>query len=147
MIARLFSLFLVIFLCISSPSWAGIITIEAGDASDIIELKLGHEGAEKVFFLNNPERLVVDVPLATVPTLALPKNYRGSLLTRIRAGRFDADTVRIVFDLQQSGRLISQTQEGDTLILALAAGGGKSSAKPKPPMPTIVIDAGHGGKD
>jgi N-acetylmuramoyl-L-alanine amidase len=58
----------------------------------------------KIFSLNNPSRVVIDVPSARASkTLVAAKNQSG-LVQGIRTARKDKDTLRIVLDLTQGAK-------------------------------------------
>lgn len=116
----------------------------------------------KVFIINNPERLVVDIPSIGKRTFTLPDSYKGKLIKSLRFAQFDPKTSRFVFDLSEGIKVLSvKNEKKKKLIIDIAAK--KSGQKPKdvkaskksksskkykadiPPL--IVIDAGHGGVD
>ena len=165
------------------PAWAQAVSVIA---TDIVEGN-GYERviivtSQKVkyshFVLDNPERLVIDLPMASVkPKNPMPPTYKGKLIKNIRFGRFNEITTRVVVDLARKvgAQSVSfdRTRSGNySLILELrptsrAATGEESSASkdidtrkivdtlsespytpaPKPQLPMIAIDAGHGGVD
>jgi N-acetylmuramoyl-L-alanine amidase len=101
----------------------------------------------KSFVLNNPDRIVVDIPQTEASAIALPKNYKGKLLKSIRFGRFDATTSRIVLDLKMPARLLtSEIDEAFTLEIVSVADA-KAGLAPLDAKPLVIIDAGHGGQD
>jgi len=120
-----------------------------------------------LFTLQNPDRLVVDVPAAQAKA---DMQVSGGMVKGIRAARNKTDTLRIVLDLKQVARPRSFTltpngQYGHRLVIDLygdesgaAPTTTTSSAKPgvKQAFATqagevrdlvIAIDAGHGGDD
>lgn len=124
---------------------ASFLSVEVGDSSETIRLNTGGGTAQKVFFLDKPNRLVVDLSLNRVPKVALPSSYRGGVLKAVRAGQFSPQTVRVVFDLNEPAILVDKQERNSGLTLILAS---SRKAEPKPPEPPlIVIDAGHGGND
>lgn len=140
---------------VSSPAYAeATLAIGVENTSETLRLTLPGTNPNKIFFLENPDRLVVDVPYAPMPGLGLPRNYRGHLITGVRVGRFDAATSRIVFDLSASGTLVDKEIDSSAITITLAAGKrktGKSQAlktePEKPQLPLVMIDAGHGAQD
>jgi N-acetylmuramoyl-L-alanine amidase len=54
---------------------------------------------QKIFRLQNPERLVIDLDSVQGDGVGLPKEYQGSLIRNIRFGQFDTDTSRVVIEL------------------------------------------------
>lgn len=128
------------------------LSLTSEDSAEVITLQVGEITSHKVFFLDNPNRLVVDVPMASIPSVALPKDYDSGLIAKARAGRFDAKTVRIVFELKSPASLVTKDYADGELTISISGsnGSGKKSAKAKPAKPEkplIVIDAGHGGDD
>ena len=156
---------------LSHAAALGSVQVTAQGRVEQIAISLSQQVAhKKVFFLSNPERLVMDLPkLAASGPVALPAGYRGQLVQAVRFGQFDAQTSRLVIDLTKpvevSNLFLSkaQTGEGWQIVVEITpAAGGSSSLSPavkqqmgKPattssaPLtkPLIVIDAGHGGKD
>lgn len=117
----------------------------------------------KLFSLQNPDRLVLDVSGA-----ALAAGFRASedtpLLQGIRTGKQGKGDLRVVFDLAQGVRprsflLPPEGKQGHRLVLDLYPQAPVAGAPPAPPpvvrasAPTterkivVAIDAGHGGKD
>lgn len=143
-------LIFLIFFSISAEA-KPFLAVEAGASSETIELQVGNVESHKAFFLDNPHRLVVDVPMDNIPAVSLPKDYTGSLIQKARAGRFNENTVRIVFELSSATKLADKSLDDGVLTLTLSAsnaGGSKKTApKAKPEKPLIIIDAGHGGDD
>lgn len=118
--------------------------------------------------LTAPDRLAIDFPTLNAQGLALPANYQGALITRVRVGQFNASTTRIVMDLNAPVRVKGAyavapdaRERRWRYVLDLQAMGvvkpapAVASANPEPAQPTpptkrkprIVIDAGHGGQD
>lgn len=80
---------------------------------------------QKVFTLQNPDRVVVDFPntkfMQKVDNIALPK---GLVVSNLRQGQFDNDTLRLVIDLTQPVKTSTFTikatkQQGPRLVLDL----------------------------
>ncbi len=119
----------------------------------------------KIFPLENPYRLVIDVPDARLkdklPTIKADEPLLIGLRSGVRAG----DDLRLVLDLKQQVRAKSfllqpNEQYGHRLVVDLvpirkgAWGEKAKGGKPQPPVRTtrlrdviIAIDAGHGGED
>lgn len=127
--------------------------------------------SHKLFTLDKPDRLVIDVPSTEAPA---DLKGNGGVVKSIRAARNSPDTVRIVLDLKQSVKprsfsLTPNGQYGHRLVIdlypqaqaatpAAPAAAAAPAAKPKakqavvtPPSQArdlvIAIDAGHGGDD
>jgi len=136
---------------LSTPALAApFLAIEQEGDSEVITLDVGTATSKKIFFLQDPERLVVDIARATPPSIILPSTYNGGLISNVRAAQFDPATARIVFDLTTRASLLTQSLENGQLIISIAGKAGAKPAqatKPKPQKPMIVIDPGHGGDD
>lgn len=125
----------------------------------------------KIFSLDGPERLVVDLTDARMSG-GLPKARAGDLLVSgLRSGVRNNDDLRIVMDLKQpvkakSFLLAPNEQYGHRLVIdlepksgpgpvSIAAGGAAPPARHLSVQPKgtrsreiiIAIDAGHGGED
>jgi N-acetylmuramoyl-L-alanine amidase len=99
------------------------------------------------FQLQNPERLVIDLPVIARAELRFPDVKNDPLVKAIRYGQFDAKTTRIVYDLHRPVRVVA-VEPGVQLMLRVEAAQGKQPAvSPIDKKPLIVIDAGHGGQD
>ncbi len=148
----------LVFVTLLAPVAAVALDIETSGGKESITLEGAGVAGHKVFTLENPNRLVVDVPSsATVKKPVLPAGYNGGLIKTVRSGQFDPQTTRIVFEMARGFSVVSKDVERpDTLVVAIAAG---SSAKSKQPFetkkdtparkskPVVIIDAGHGGQD
>jgi N-acetylmuramoyl-L-alanine amidase len=118
-----------------------------------------------IFTLENPARLVIDVPAAKVGASTLTAS--GGLVSGIRTAQNKPDVLRIVLDLKQSAKprsfsLTPNDQYGHRLVVDLYEATSdktvKQAAKPvirqeRASQPAqlrdlvIAIDAGHGGED
>jgi N-acetylmuramoyl-L-alanine amidase len=118
------------------------------------------------FMLQNPPRLVLDIERVSNDNLNLPSLNINAITRLIRFGHFDTKTSRLVLELDNNKQLlerhISNQQNGNKhqLIIQLKSKAqsvvrqtpqpqniNKPISKHNPSKPTIVIDAGHGGKD
>ncbi|MCE2926375.1 MAG: N-acetylmuramoyl-L-alanine amidase [Rickettsiales bacterium] len=140
---------------------ASVLSIETDDSSETIILSLGDIGDYKAFMLPNPDRLVLDVVVASPPkSIALPKDYTKGLIKTVRSGRFDSQTNRYVFELHSKTKILKEQfdERASELIIELAsprssrlASSKTKLAKPtKPPAKSkyvVIIDPGHGGQD
>lgn len=118
-----------------------------------------------LFTLENPDRLVIDVPAAQA---AAVMQASGGLVKGIRAARNKPDTLRIVLDLKQAAKprsfnLTPSGQYGHRLVIDLYGEQPVAAAAAPPARPSvkkavasqpgamrdlvIAIDAGHGGDD
>jgi len=120
--------------------------------------------SHKIFPLENPYRLVIDVPDARLRD-KLPTIKAGEpLLIGLRSGVRAGNDLRLVLDLKQQVRAKSfllqpNEQYGHRLVVDLVpvkkGTGGKKTKGGKPPPSVrtrlkdviIAIDAGHGGED
>ena len=89
----------------------------------------------KVFSLQNPDRLVIDVTSGRVAKSMDTKQVSGGLVKGVRAGQNKKDTLRIVLDLKQAAKpqafsLKPNEQYGHRLVIDLydAAGSGNKTA-------------------
>ena len=120
--------------------------------------------SHKIFPLENPHRLVIDVPDARLEEQLPTVEADEPLLIRIRSGIREGDDLRLVLDLKQRVRAKSfllQPNEkyGHRLVVDLVpVGTGTATKGPKVskshPSPgsqardvIVAIDAGHGGED
>jgi N-acetylmuramoyl-L-alanine amidase len=121
----------------------------------------------EIFMLENPARLVIDVPAAKVAKSVPALTASGGLVQGIRTAQNTPDVLRIVLDLKQPARprsfnLTPNEQYGHRLVVDLyetTPGASVGAAvKPvssqdvanqpaKPRDLVIAIDAGHGGDD
>lgn len=103
---------------------------------------------KKSFVLENPNRVVVDMPAMAASSVSLPTTYTSGLVKSIRIARFDTTTTRLVIDVAQAVRIVN-VRGGDSLAVEIAPVGAMSAvvALPKKELPLIIIDAGHGGQD
>jgi len=120
--------------------------------------------SHKIFPLEHPYRLVIDVPDARLKDKLPTIKANEPLLIGIRSGVRGGNDLRLVMDLKQQVRAKSfllqpNEQYGHRLVVDLApvrkrtAGKQAKGGKPRPPGRTrlrdvvIAIDAGHGGED
>jgi N-acetylmuramoyl-L-alanine amidase len=128
----------------------------------------------KLFSLNNPKRLVIDVPDTRVSTGLDTQNQHAGIIKGVRTGKRGKGGLRIVLDLSQAAKPSSFTlkpggQHGHRLVVDLHDPGAikqppqqkqtqKQTQKQKQKQPAsvqkprlrdlvIAIDAGHGGED
>jgi len=120
--------------------------------------------SHKIFPLDNPERLVIDIPDARLQDKLPTVEGDEPLLIGIRSGIREGDDLRLVLDLKQKVRAKSfllqpNEQYGHRLVIDLVPAGkgtlgkGAKVAKSHPTNPArlrdvvVAIDAGHGGED
>ncbi len=111
-----------------------------------------------VFSLSNPDRLVIDLPDATLATPMPNATFSQGVVSRIRYAQHGADYLRVVLDLRRTVTASYEfipRQGGQRLLVDL---GVKGDVPPVSPLPQITaqaplrdavvaIDAGHGGRD
>ncbi len=116
----------------------------------------------KVFTLENPDRLVLDLQGASLGKAFEPGETRG-LLQGVRTGKQGESGLRVVFDLSAKVRpksflLAPAEQFGYRLVVDLQSAAGEQAAAPVVRTVAeavasderdlvIAIDAGHGGED
>ncbi len=114
-----------------------------------------------LFPLDNPPRIVIDVPDSRMKADLSQLKLEGSPLRRVRSGVRNGDDLRIVLELNRkvqprSFALKPNDQYGHRLVVDLAETALKASKKTarakSPPAGgmrdvVIAIDAGHGGED
>lgn len=145
-------LFWTLLLALQSPwtAWAApTLSITVENAQETIRIALPDATPHKVFTLEKPNRLVVDVPhfplkAAEQKAIGLPSSYKGGLVKAVRYGQFDANTSRFVFDLTEAVTIERATADEESTQLTVRI---VSAAPKKPEKPMIVIDPGHGGDD
>lgn len=112
-----------------------------------------------MFRLENPDRLVVDVPDARRAD-ALARNFEGKGFVRqVRSGVRNGDDLRLVLDLAEPVApnmftLEPNQQYGHRLVMDLENGASNPQRQPEATEPhyggrefVVAIDAGHGGED
>lgn len=162
---------LCFLVAILSPLEAGQVLVKdvrLWAAPDHTRLVLDTEGTveHKIFPLDNPDRLVIDVKDARIG-VKLPKPATDARIIRaIRSAPRNGDDLRVVLDLKKSVRTKSfmlkpNKYYGHRLVVDLEAKEGATSKPPAkaPSAPSrheksyrarelvIAIDAGHGGDD
>lgn len=107
---------------LSGACAAEMVNIDVADGQETITLAIKNTDPHKVFTVENPDRLVVDVPTMNGHRkTALPSSYDGKLIKGVRFGQFDPNTSRFVFDLQQPVRVVDAHGGDGTLVIEIAA--------------------------
>lgn len=89
----------------SPPVVTGMSVHSARDI-DRIEIRISEAVTYHSFALDNPDRLVIDIPAVDWQAgQGLPSGYRGGILRNIRVARFSPTTTRIVLDLARAARI------------------------------------------
>ncbi len=150
---------------IANPAFsAAIENLRLWKAPDSTRLvfDLDSEVKHSLFALDNPDRIVIDIPNSSATKDFSKVDLSGSPIKRIRTG-LQSDKLRVVLDLSQrvepsSFSLVPNDQYGHRLVVDLGWSGGakiESETAPSTPvaLPTgnreivIAVDAGHGGDD
>jgi len=120
--------------------------------------------SHKIFSLENPDRLVIDIPDARLEDKLPTVGADEPLLSGIRSGIREGDDLRLVLDLKQKVRAKSfvlrpNEKYGHRLAVDLTPVGKGAAERvskggnPHPPVRrnlrdvVVAIDAGHGGDD
>lgn len=154
----------VLLLLVSAQAFAAEVSgfrVWADPVKTRAVLDLDRKTVYKLFSLKNPHRVVIDLQASSIDIpLELNEEHAG-VITGVRYGQPDKNTLRVVFDLSESVNLKSflldpTAQYSHRLVIDLftKSGGQKSSmvkrvadiAKPNRNV-VIAIDAGHGGED
>jgi N-acetylmuramoyl-L-alanine amidase len=124
-------------------------------------LDLDTQSEYQVFTLDNPPRVVIDLPRSELhQALKLVDEHAGAI-KNVRHGRPDKDTLRIVLDLKKASTLKSfmldpTADYGHRLVIDLFpqdSGGSAMAVKQLTDLPSpnrdvvVAVDAGHGGED
>jgi N-acetylmuramoyl-L-alanine amidase len=141
------------------------VRIAATDSGTRVVLELSAPVKSKAFLLDNPGRLVVDVPKSTLKT-ALPE--ADGAITSVRSGALPHNGLRLVFEVQgpisiQTSALAASGDSGNRLIIDIRTPAAIKPAAVAPVAPVairpahapseigrdiiIAVDAGHGGVD
>lgn len=154
----------VLLLAASVPSFAAEVSgfrVWADPVKTRAVLDLDAKASYKLFTLENPHRVVVDLQASSVDIpLELDKEHAG-VITNVRYGQPDANTLRVVLDLNEGVGLKSflldpTGQYSHRLVIDLFSESGQKTSSvvkrvtdiDKPNRSVVVaIDAGHGGED
>ncbi len=161
-----------------SRAWIGAIlgffltatTVSAGDVHEVllwrppnhtrVELDLTGPAEHKIFVLQNPTRIVLDVEDTRLKTNLSDLKLTDTPIRQVRSAARDGDDLRIVMDMSasvdpRSFSLKANQQAGDRLVVDLydtTASAAKPAVKKTAKQGSkrniiIAIDAGHGGED
>lgn len=119
-----------------------------GGAGPVVRLQLSAPVAAQSQTLparaGQRDRVVVDLPGTTVGSGARGVVAGRGVLLRVRTGQFDADTARVVLDLEEPVQF-QLGQEGDVVTVTLPAPPGQGApvpptipAVPRPPLPSAT---------
>ena len=137
------SILLIIFGFIASPALAATLLsseVETGHQVERISLSFsGKVAHKKLFFLDDPYRMVIDLPSVDVARpIHLPGDYAGSMLQGLRFGQYNGSTSRIVADLQRPVRV-----ENVYLVTPAASGSWRLVFDIVPASPDAVESGGE----
>ncbi|KAA0015287.1 AMIN domain-containing protein [Salinicola corii] len=132
-----------------------MLTEDDDSASFVIELEGNNE--HKVFTLDAPPRIVIDLPQVTRVVPSDASRQHAGIVKDVRTGHRDGG-MRIVLDLKtlkqpqthirrldsHRSQLIVSINDPDPLMAAVTA---EAKSHDQPRKAIIEIDAGHGGKD
>lgn len=146
---------------LSGRAWAdapvavrGVLVQTSGPAARVT-LAFDGPAAPRTFFLSDPYRFVVDVPAGRLALGPGADAASGGVIRRCRVAQH-SDYARIVFDLEAPANLVRQERgRRSTEVSFDIAPTAPFTAAPAPierpgrgmRRRTIVVDAGHGGRD
>ncbi len=132
----------------------------AGPESTRVVFDLDGAVQHSVFTLDNPHRIVIDLHGMSPESVRVANRAAGQgVVQRIRSGKRDEKTVRVVLDVNQpitprSFSLTPSDQFGHRVVLDLDVPLSMPTARVQKPavtlgekLITIAVDAGHGGED
>lgn len=152
----LFCLFQLIFFSISDAKHLidvrGVEYFSFKEKSQII-IYMSDKADFSIGKLSNPDRLFFDIRTAKLKTTKLKEDAPDGLIKSIRMSQFNADTVRIVFDMNVSDYSYKVLDDKDTkLTIEIYSNNTKIEQKNDRSVQdylkkVIVLDPGHGGHD
>ena len=134
------------------------VRVHSGPEATRVVLDLSAPAVHRVFTLDGPDRLVIDLARSALARSAPIADARG-LVTRVRTGPQANGALRIVLELKEQVRpksflLPPNSPYGHRLVVDLAPAGGAPGIRRAPELAAasgrdlvVAIDAGHGGKD
>ncbi len=157
---------------LTMPAWSSAaevraVRLSADQDGTRIVLDLSAPAIHKVFTLENPDRVVLDLPKSALKSKLLLPAGEGAV-TRIRSGKLPRNGLRLVFDVsvRVTVKTLDVAPEGDAgrrLVLDLGGSVARVAVEAAPATPVairpahapvesgrdvvIAIDAGHGGVD
>jgi len=157
------NLFLFVVLILPRAGSAAVVDVKnirvwnAPDNTRVV-FDLGSSVKYKVFTLAKPDRVVIDMQGARWTGKLEKQRLLGQLITNVRRGTPQKNTLRVVLDLKEKVSPITQVLKpnevyGHRLVVDLRRKERKVRRKaPKPADKTkarikVAIDAGHGGED
>ena len=156
-------LILLTYPCLSSASGSKLHGVRVADREEStrVVFDLSAPVRHKVFVLDHPPRIVLDIERCNANGKLGSIPGSGTLLKDVRYAQRAADDLRVVFDLHaavapKSWVLGPADGKGHRLVLDLVSAGPATRTKPVLTMPVVpsrhrdvivAIDAGHGGRD
>jgi len=157
------ALLLLVSLLVSLPVLAAEVSgfrVWADPAKTRAVLDLDRKTAYKLFTLENPHRVVVDLQGSSIDIPVELDEEHAGIIKSVRYGQPDKNTLRVVFDLSESAELKSflldpTAQYSHRLVIDLFSKSNQKSSlvkhvtnisKPNREV-VIAVDAGHGGED
>lgn len=152
---------LLIFCVLAPPGASATVQVQAvrmsaGDDSTRVVMDLSAPTDHRIFVLQDPDRIVVDLTRAEIATTTFPRET--GVVARIRSGKRDGGILRVVLDLTtqsvqpRSIILPPDDKSGHRLVIDLFPEN-RVAAKPVAVVKSahrdvlIAIDPGHGGID
>ena len=158
--SRIFTVMLLTFSLHSQAAEVNKLRVWADPDKTRAVLDLTDSAEYKLFTLQNPNRVVIDLVASTLNDGFVANLRKSGLIADVRHGAPQPGTLRIVLDLTEAAKMksfmLAPTGEyGHRLVVDLfgASQGSKSSVKRVADVQktnrdvVIAIDAGHGGED
>lgn len=110
-IMRTLGLFLVFLLCAMTAFSAQLKHVAVAQHSDKVSIFITVDGSftHKVFTLANPGRVVLDLSETTLAVNLKQSGLTNAMIKHVRSGSPDHKTLRLVFDVNQNVRALSNT--------------------------------------
>jgi N-acetylmuramoyl-L-alanine amidase len=134
------------------------IRLWSGPEATRVVLDLSQPAQHRVFTLQNPDRIVIDLNGSSLASMHAAPETKG-VVTRVRSGQHKDGQLRVVLDVREpvypkSFMLEPNESYGHRLVIDLLPNGQEPVVRRIPaPAPSgsrdilIAIDAGHGGED
>jgi len=154
----------VLFLLSSLPAFAAEVSgfrVWADPVKTRAVLDLDRKTAYKLFTLQDPHRVVVDLQGSSIVIPVELDEEHAGIIESVRYGQPDKNTLRVVFDLSEAAELKSflldpTAQYSHRLVIDLYSKSNRQSSTlvkhvtdiNKPDRDVVIaVDAGHGGED
>lgn len=158
MCCRLFAGICLVLLAVAAGAEVRVEGVRtwAGPDHTRIVFDLSSPSEHRLFTLSGPDRVVVDMEGTRLDSSLVDDLGSSGVLQRVRTGKREGGTLRVVFDLAQSVKpssfLVAPNETyGHRLVVDLQKPG--DASRPTKTLPergddlVIAIDAGHGGED